>query len=710
VPVYGLGRDPKGRPFYAMRFIDGESLKDAIARFHSEDPGRSSDSGVRTLALRQLLGRFLDVCDAMSYAHSRGILHRDLKPGNIMLCDYGETLVVDWGLARPIEPTGSEDGSDESRLRPASRAAVAESQAGDARGTRGYMSPEQAAGSIEALGPGSDVYSLGATLYCLLTGKAPPQAPAAGNGAARHDGFLRPRQLDRRVPPALEAICLKALAPQVDRRYASARSLRKDLADWLDGEPVEAYREPLATRLARWVRRHKPLVAGLAAVLVTTTVALAVHSVRIAQEKALVEAARKQAESDLRITRQALDQMLLRVAAGDLAYLFYSEPLRHDLADRALAFNQKLLAAHPHDPAVRFDTVRAYHLVADLRRWTGRDEPARSQYSTALELIAGLIGEFPNRTDYRRRQAELIEGLGELHRMRGRPRLAETNYRQAIALAGPLRQDPLALRAEATARMDLALALDELGRYSEAREAAEQAIALLRPMADRPQPVSPSPLLLVHALDNLGRACCDGGDSAAGQRAYAEAVRRARALVARYPVHEHEFALAEVIFGEGKLLAVVPRRRQDAIRHFNDADSLLKRLVQDHARVPGFRLQLAITYLARGEVLAATALDAAEQDCLRALKLLDALVKEDPASAEFRGHLGRCLAALSRVAARKGQPVEARSFLERAIEALEKAHQLNPDSAGDRALLDQLRAAWNRERVRPQPAATAAPP
>src|SRR5262249_43544176 len=100
VPVYGLGTYADGRPFYAMRFIKGDSLKDAIARYYGAD--RNKESGERAVDFRKLLGRFVDVCNAIAYAHSRGVLHRDLKPGNIMLGNYGETLVVDWGLAKPV--------------------------------------------------------------------------------------------------------------------------------------------------------------------------------------------------------------------------------------------------------------------------------------------------------------------------------------------------------------------------------------------------------------------------------------------------------------------------------------------------------------------------------------------------------------------------------------------------------------------------------
>ena len=117
IPVYGLGTYADGRPFYAMRFIKGDNLKDAIAHFHEADvPGR--DPGERALAVRELLRRFVDVCNAMAYAHSRGIIHRDLKPNNILLGPYGETLVVDWGLAKPVDRPDEASHTEEETLRP----------------------------------------------------------------------------------------------------------------------------------------------------------------------------------------------------------------------------------------------------------------------------------------------------------------------------------------------------------------------------------------------------------------------------------------------------------------------------------------------------------------------------------------------------------------------------------------------------------------
>src|SRR5262249_53242020 len=149
VPVYGLGHYPDGRPFYAMRFIKGDSLKEAIEHFHqATDPSR--DAGARSLELHKLLRRFIDICNAIAYAHSRGVLHRDLKPGNVMLGQYGETLVVDWGLAKSVDQKSAPEGSNVSGSA-AFTGETAATQMGQAVGTPQFMSPEQAAGQLDRL-------------------------------------------------------------------------------------------------------------------------------------------------------------------------------------------------------------------------------------------------------------------------------------------------------------------------------------------------------------------------------------------------------------------------------------------------------------------------------------------------------------------------------------------------------------------------------
>src|SRR5208282_3530895 len=162
----------------------------------------------------------------MSFAHSRGVLHRDLKPANVMLGQYGETLVVDWGLAKTLDQKDNSPPAGEPSLQP-SRSGTAETVAGSAIGTPQFMSPEQAAGRLDQLGPASDVYSLGATLYCLLTGRPPLEEKdvALIMKKVQAGDFPRPRQVKPDVDPALEAVCLKAMALAAKDRYASPRDL-----------------------------------------------------------------------------------------------------------------------------------------------------------------------------------------------------------------------------------------------------------------------------------------------------------------------------------------------------------------------------------------------------------------------------------------------------------------------------------------------------
>jgi serine/threonine-protein kinase len=336
VPVYGLGQYADGRPFYAMRFIHGDNLKEAIRRFH-EAESASRDPGERRLALRQLLGRFVDVCNAVAYAHSRGVLHRDLKPGNIMLGKYGETLVVDWGLAKAVgsrQPAVGSEETPEPTLRPSSGSGVGMTQMGSAIGTPAYMSPEQAAGQLDKLGPASDIYSLGATLYALLSGQVPFHESDAGDvlQKVRNGEIAPPRSINADIPAPLEAICLKAMALDPNHRYASCAKLVGDIEHWLADEPVTAWPEPWTLRIRRWGRRHRVLVTSAAAVIVVallaTTAGLFVLAAAEERERGLrqtadekkqealdektkAEAALLQAMDALRATTDEVVEMLL---------------------------------------------------------------------------------------------------------------------------------------------------------------------------------------------------------------------------------------------------------------------------------------------------------------------------------------------------------------------------------------------------------------
>jgi WD40 repeat protein/serine/threonine protein kinase len=305
VPVYGLGCDAAGRPFYAMRFVRGRRFKEEIERFHEAADGLERDRRQGNLKLRALLNRFVAVCNVVAYAHSRGVVHRDLKPSNILLGPYGETLVVDWGLAKVVgrAEAAGESAAAEATLRPAAQSGSGETLPGLALGTPAYMSPEQAEGRLDDITPLSDVYSLGATLYTVLTGRLPYHDPdvAVVLRQVRNGDLIAPRRVNRLVPAGLEAICLKAMAVHARGRYPSARALADDLEHWLADEPIVVYREPLSLRLTRWGRRHRTLATSIGVLLITAVAGLAVGTILLGRANQRTENQRAFADKQRRL-------------------------------------------------------------------------------------------------------------------------------------------------------------------------------------------------------------------------------------------------------------------------------------------------------------------------------------------------------------------------------------------------------------------------
>ena len=235
VPVHDVGTLADGRVFYAMKFVEGQRLDKHIEVVTS---------------LPDRLRLFLRICDAVAFAHARGVLHRDLKPANVMVGAFGEVLVMDWGLAKILreQPAEAPEEDPETAILPAAEASGTPAVATEATqvtgqgtvlGTPGYMSPEQARGDVAHLDERSDIFSLGAVLRFLLT------APATANSHLRW-----------RRDKALEAICTKATESDPASRYASVPDLSADVSRYLDGLPVSARKETVFEKAARFYRRH----------------------------------------------------------------------------------------------------------------------------------------------------------------------------------------------------------------------------------------------------------------------------------------------------------------------------------------------------------------------------------------------------------------------------------------------------------------------
>ncbi|TWU44010.1 Serine/threonine-protein kinase PknD [Novipirellula aureliae] len=280
IPLYGVGQTDEGTPFYAMRFIDGQSMDDLVMTLHNPVPenpakhgsatGRSGGAIENDPRYRLLLNHFVSVCKTIAYAHNRGIVHRDIKPANVMLGKYGETIVVDWGLAIPVVRDEPFRQSGENTLMPVP--AGESSTSGHGAGTPLYMSPEQA--SMLAPTPASDIYSLGATLYKILCGRAPVDGSSLVEVKQRViDGQITPlRDIRTHVPPALASIAYKALSLKPSHRYSTALKMAEDVEAFLADQPVAAHKESWLARSMRVARHNRSATQ-------TALVALAIGSI-----------------------------------------------------------------------------------------------------------------------------------------------------------------------------------------------------------------------------------------------------------------------------------------------------------------------------------------------------------------------------------------------------------------------------------------------
>ncbi len=268
VPVYDFGRRPEDRqPFYTMPLQREHSLHEVVARFY-QHRGEGADDALR---FRNLLATFVSVCNAVAYANSRGVIHRDLKPGNVVLGEFGEVVLVDWGLAKIVD----DGGGTEVTVSVTAETADESGRTWGVTGSPGYMAPEQAEGRNDLIDSRTDVYGLGATLFECLTGQPPHDGASATDILKRIVTGVTPRarDLDPGVPRALDAICARAMAKKRSQRYESASALADDVRRWLADEPLSISGEPLGQRLLRRARRNR-VVVTLLAIASTTLISL----------------------------------------------------------------------------------------------------------------------------------------------------------------------------------------------------------------------------------------------------------------------------------------------------------------------------------------------------------------------------------------------------------------------------------------------------
>jgi tetratricopeptide (TPR) repeat protein/tRNA A-37 threonylcarbamoyl transferase component Bud32 len=631
VPIYEVGQH-QGQHFYSMGFVEGQSLAGRLA--------------AGPLPPREAAELILKTALAVAYAHEHGVIHRDLKPSNILLDAQGQPRVTDFGLAKRVEADSELTAS------------------GAVIGTPSYMPPEQAAGRIDQVGPLADIYSLGATLYCLLTGRPPFQAAHAVETLKQvieHEP-VSPRQLNGAVGRDLETICLKCLQKEPARRYCTAAQLAEDLARYLDGRPITARPISLTARFVRWCRRNRriailsgALLLALLGGLVGTTLGL----VRAEQRRLQVETERDKKDTALQAETKAREaETVARTLAMDALRKLTDRVVEQQLARRTILTEEdrrflrdiqrqyeefaKLPGEDAEQRAIR---AEGHRRVAVMRHRLGEEREAEASYRQAVLLYQQLTAEFPSRPELRWELAASHNNLGNLLSDTGRLKEAEAAYAYAVAIFERLATE-FPTRSEfrqelARSHNNLGVLLRATGRLKEAEAACTDAVAIFKQLAADFPTRSEFRRELALSHNNLGSLLRATGRLQDAEAAYADALAIQKQLAADFPT-DSEFRQGLVLSHNnlGNLLYSTGRPKEAELAHA-DALAIQKQLAADFPNRPEFRQDLARSHNNLGLLLRATGRPKeAELAHADALAIQKQLAADFPNRPEFRQDLG----------------------------------------------------------------------
>jgi len=663
VPVYELARRKEDdQPFYTMRLVRGQTLRDAIASFHRRRAGQPAE---RLELQRQLLEPYIKVCQAVGYAHSRGVIHRDLKPENVVLGGHGEVVVLDWGLAKVVGQ--ADEGAQESQEPSVSVSAEAGFVSTQGQlGTPAYMAPEQVEARHGQIDTRTDVYGLGAILFEVLTGSPPASGASIGEvfRKIQAGNLPRARELEPTVPRPLEAICAKALAHDREKRYRRAEELAEDVRRWLVDEPVSVFHDPIPVRLLRWSRRHRTLVAGLAALLVTAVVGLSLGVVFVERERANTEEERKvadeqrgmaeeqrkiavanaaQAMQNLRLAQDAADGLLGEVADVDLADIPQMEPVRNRLLEKAREGYSQFLAQKRDDPLVRWGADRSLVRLGEIQALLGDIPKAEASYRLAALGLGGLIKQDPANVDFQRDLARALHGLG--------------------------------------------VALKDANQFQQADVALRQAIKLRDEIARGPNPSAEDRQSLADSRYQLGAVLARRGAGRAEDAAYSAALEVLESLVTQYGDRlEYRTRLARYR-NNLAMLQTAAGHSQEAEKTFRTTLELLSPSIQGPLALPGPRWQFARASNNLGALLLDQQRDEAASQIGRARDILVKLAAEFPAVAQYSQELASVEYNLGLLAQRARHHEEAGAAFKESARRLEALRRRFPETPAFRLKL-----------------------
>ncbi|MHC4573182.1 MAG: protein kinase domain-containing protein [Planctomycetota bacterium] len=694
--VFDAGATETGRPYFVMELVKGIPITEYCDK--------------NNLDTRQRLELFINVCKAVQHAHQKGIIHRDIKPTNVMITLHdGKPVpkVIDFGIAKATQHRLTE------------KTLFTEYQ--QFIGTPEYMSPEQAEMSGLDVDTRTDIYSLGVLLYQLLTGTTPfdgdqlrsaaydeirriiretePATPSrrlSTLGDTLTDIAQRrstePAALRKLVRGDLDWIVMKTLEKDRTRRYETANELVLDIERHLADEPVMAGPPGTVYRLRKFVKRHRTGVIFCLSVAATLVIGLSVATVGFVQ----ASRERNRSEKNFQKAREAVDKMT-EVAQHQLANVPRMEQTRQDLLQQAQVFYQEFLEGNKGDLEVREETGRAYRRLGDICRTLGQYEQAQQAYLNAVDIFEQLVDEFPGLAEYQMEVGVSNNGLGVALRVLGRHPEAEEAHRAAVALLEPLAEEfptvPEYLKAFAEAYNNLGLVLMDTGQLEEAQQACRKGLGIREKLAAE-FPARPE---YGHALAasyyNLGLVLDEYAERGVidwpqwferAEPVYRRALKFQSKLVEERPdVPDYRHQMARAGVSLGKLLWRMVKY-EEAEQLFRESLAIEEKLVAEFPTVPDYRLVLAESHYHLSVLLHASGQEQqAVEACRESVAHFEKLVADLPGVHSYHAGLAEKLYYQFLCS----QRLDVLEVLRRALSHWEKAVQLSPKQASHRQML-----------------------
>eukprot|EP00913_Durusdinium_trenchii_P013373 g12554.t1 len=717
VPVYEVG-EQQGLHFFSMAFVEGCSLRQKVKK----DGPLPPDEAARLI---------FTVADAVQFGHESGIVHRDIKPHNILLDTTGVPRITDFGLAK--------HGDSEMTV------------AGQVMGTPSYMPPEQARGQPDLVGPGSDVYSLGASLYFLLTGRPPFQSATHAETIRQviDTEALSPRLLNPAIPRDLETMCLKCLEKEPAQRYESARQLADELERFLDGRPILARPIGRAARFWRWCVRNPALsiVSGLTFfTLIVASVVSTLFAFRAieGEERASQEstraglALRKEREArqklavSLKETEAKIDHYVETVMSADLLNEPRFKPLLKKLLNDALVHYQAFVRVHENDQdaetlarismslvrigyiseksgsidvaivaykkamefqkrilhqdsqntELRYQLASSHHNSGLLLLKTGKHDEASASFEETISISRKLVDENAHAAKFRLLLANGYIGIGTVDREIGRIIPAMQSFQRGNNLLRQLNQehpDSVEYAGGLAKSYSIIGALHiKSGDLEDADLAFVEALRIHEKMACEAPEDAHIQSDLANVYNNIALAFNDAGIKDEALRAYHQATGITQRLVSLQPtVTAHQVHLTR---GYNNIAATHLESGQltEALSYFLKALRLQSRLASQYPQMIGFQADLASSYTNMGSLFRKLRrLDDAVDSYRRSKQLFEQLVRENPDLAEFQSALAGCHYNLGKLMAENGQLEDAKREYAIALKSEERAVRQN---------------------------------